>query len=774
MRKFKLHLAAGASLLVAVNPALGQEVAPAPGEEQSETRDGRTEVIVVTAQRRAENLQDVPIATTAFSSERLTELGIAQSNQIAFSTPNLYINGSAENAAKITLRGVGSNDFIPTANPGVGTYVDEVYNGVATAQTFQLFDLERVEVLRGPQGTLYGKNSTGGTINYISKKPDFSGFGARLQGSIANYSGFEVEGALNTPLSENLAARASFIMRTRDGYIDNLVREKNGRFLDAWAARLLVAWEPSDNLDILLNVHGGKFDGDSAHRQAFGQLPGGVDVVGYDAPADPFINENDLDTFDIAESIGGYVRIELETGPASLISITSYEEIDRDIDDDVDDGPVALTHNRFTSLAKVFSQELRITGDSSNFLWTVGGQYYREKHDVQYDLRFFECTLDNSCALLPGVFPAAVFDGNNFGAAFAPLGLQGLPLATTVDLDLDQTNESWAAFADATYNISDQFAVSAGLRYTTETRSISDTSTVTPIAAPNVSGGLFPGFPLFEDEQTWDNLSGRLVLEYEPNSDLLFYGSVATGFRAGNFNGGSFARIEQLLDPVNPEKITNYELGLKADLLDNKLRINAAVFYSDFTDLQVAIFENSQQFLRNAADATIMGAELEVQAALTTGLTARFAVGYLDTEYQNFIETADDPATPQDETRDLSGNRLVNSPEWTLSGGIEYTTSLSADYAMEIGVDARYQSAVFFTPFNDLLTTNLQQGGYALANARISFENEANNWSVGAYVTNIFDREFATDGNGIGAPFFYDLVAYGAPRRYGVRFSAEF
>lgn len=734
----------------------GAASAQTADQDEVETGDSVAvlDSVTVTAQRRAENLQNVPIATTAFTGDRLEKLGVTQSNELAFSTPNLYINGSAENAAKITLRGVGSNDFIPTANPGVGTYVDEVFNGMSSAQTFQLFDLERVEVLRGPQGTLYGKNSTGGTINYITKKPDFDGYSGSLSASAGNFDAFSAEGAINTPIADNLAARSSFVVRSRSGYIDNLVREEDGRFLDAWAARVLLAWQPTDTIDVLFNVHGGRSDGDSAHRQQIGTSPagGGVDGLGYFAPRDPFVNENDLDTFDIAESFGASVRADVDLGWATLTSITAHERIIRDIDDDVDDSPFAVTHNRFTNDSDFISQELRLTGDGDRFNWVVGTQYYDETHDVEYDLRFFECAVDGSCPVpLPAVF------------------------GTTVDLDLDQTNTSWAVFGDTTYDVTDKLSVTGGLRFTYEERELTDTSLISPVIDPGGPSPLFPGFDTFMISRDWDNISGRLVLEYQAAEDILLYGSVATGFRAGNFNGGSFARIEQLEMPVDPEEILNYEAGFKSELFNNRMRLNGAVFFSDFSDLQVAVFEDSQQFLRNAADAEIFGAELELEAALTESLFARFALGYLDTEYVDFIETADDPSTPTvDETRDLSGNTLVNSPEWTISGSLEYSQPISDVWEFEAGVDARYQSEVFFTPFNDLITTNLQQDGYSLVNLRFGFNNLADDWSIEAFMLNAAEEEYATDGNGIGAPFFFDLVNYGAPRTWGVRASANF
>ena len=236
--------------------------------------------IIVTAQRRSERLQDVPIATTVVGADQLTASRVTEANDLPTLVPNLRVSGNFAAVPKITMRGIGTNDFVPSLNPGVGTYIDEVYIGLAIGQNFQLYDLERVEVLRGPQGTLYGKNTNGGAIKYVTRKPEADSAGGYLSATYGSYDRFELEGAINVPMSTVWSARVSGVARKQDGYLGNPVTGRKGGFTDAWAVRGQLRYNPSSDVDILLQLFDGRSEGDSGARRLEGPLPGGTDILG--------------------------------------------------------------------------------------------------------------------------------------------------------------------------------------------------------------------------------------------------------------------------------------------------------------------------------------------------------------------------------------------------------------------------------------------------------------------------------------------------------------
>lgn len=735
------------------------------------------EDIIVTAQRRAENLQDVPVATTALAAEALARANITSTADLAQLAPNLQINGSFELLPKITIRGVGTNDFAQNMAAAVATNVDEVYIGLATGQTLQLFDLERVEVLRGPQGTLYGKNATGGAINYYTRQPDKSDLGGYITATVGSFEQLDIEGAVNVPLGESAAARLSFLSRDRDGYWKNLLDGSRGRFLNAKAARLQFSAEPSDRVKILIKAHVGEIDTDSVHRQAIGvldpavpglELIGGVDVAGYSAPRQANVGEQDSDTFERADEHGIMGRVSVDLGFADLTSITAYGRVEREALDDADGGRFKLIRNFYGSDSDFVSQEIRLGEARGRFSWIVGGHFLREKHDVETVLSFFECTLAADCTIRRQTPPAVIPPGR-VGVTGYPPGnvfpggpLAGVPIATRVTLSYVQKNVSYAAFGDATYQVSDTFSITGGLRFTWEEKEIDATSLSRLIARPEVTSPFFPGYGLFEGSKSWDNLSGRIVLQYKPQEGQLYYVNAGTGFRSGNWNGLAFNSRAIVERPVDPEKLKNIEVGAKTEWFDRRLRANLALFYSQYDDLQVAVFLNSASVLANAANAEIWGGEAEITAAITESFQARLAVGYTNAKYKRFDDGRGN---------DLSGKTLVNSPEWTVSASADYSRHIGGDWRLGLGADMRYQSQTFFTVFN---FAHLGQRPYALFDLRAELVNKASGLRLAAFVENVFDKDYRTDGNQIRAPFGVDIVAWGRPRMWGLSASYSF
>ena len=752
-------LAAVGSATLLASPAAASQDSAGTAPDEAAAHDGAEE-IVVTAQRRTERLQDVPIATTVIGGGRLTASRITEANDLPTLVPNLRVSGNFAAVPKVTLRGIGTNDFVPSLNPGVGTYIDDVYIGLAIGQNFQLYDIDRVEVLRGPQGTLYGKNTNGGAIKYITRKPE---------ATYGNYDRLELEGAVNLPISQAWSARVSGVMRKQDGYLGNPVTGRKGGFTDAWAIRGQLRYNPSDNIDILVQAFDGISDGDSGARRLEGPLPGGTDILGNTSPGFRETSR-DVAAYDKIRQSGINLIAAIQTPIGQINSISSYLDVSRDNLDDGDNGPGRLVEIKYDTTAWAASQELRLSGESGPIRWSLGGQYVREKFDSKFYLEFFHCTLDPTpCVLNPNgvTLPAGYINFNTFPntAGFAALGIVGLPIANTIDYPWQQTNDSYATFGDVTWSITDKLQLTGGLRYSYEKRKFSGESIIYVTAAPSVRGGLFPrGFDHIALKKSWDNISSRVVLDYKPSKDQLLYLSYASGFRSGNFNSAAYSSLTAISRPVDPEYVDSFEFGAKTQWLNRKLTLNLAAFYMKYKDLQVAVFRDATQILSNAASSDIKGVELELAATPIHGFTIRASGAYLDARYKKFIYRAS-PLI------DLSGNRLVNAPKWSGSISMDYRVPLSATMNLSMGGDLRYQSKVYFNPFNDEV---ISQDGYATLNLRAGLEWPDNGINLEAYITNVTDTVAAVEGLAVGAPFGSNSRAYNRPRMYGLTLRKSF
>ncbi|WP_161816224.1 TonB-dependent receptor [Steroidobacter agaridevorans] len=744
------------------------------------------EEVVVSAQWRDERLQDVPIATTVLSGSELRRDGIIHSSRLAQVTPNLTYSGGFETIPKIALRGVVTNDFIQNLNPAVGTYVDDVYVGLGTAQAMQLYDMERVEVLRGPQGTLYGKNTTAGAINYVSAKPRLGSTDASLSAGVGSYDLREADAALNAAIGERAASRVSLTWRDRGGFVDNLHTGRNARALKFWGARGQLFLKPSDGFDALLKVFAGERDGDALNRMTIGTLspvapaPGsprrsqlhGIHITGYEPLRAPHVTESDGPTYDRVDEQGASLTMRGDLGFAEIKAITGYGRVERDALDDVDGSPHSLLQLGYGNVSRFVSQELRLSSEEGRFSWKAGAHFYEERHDVDNRFRFFDCLRIGTCSLLPlsvpGDAPAAAGypPFAYFPEVFPPAPeLAGASIATSVNWGYEQENRSYAAFGEGSLQLTDRLTTTLGLRHTTERRVIDAYSHVSFIEAADYRGPLrlFPGYDSAGGSKRWDNVSGRFVLEYELSRDALLYASVATGFRSGNWNGGAYSSPAGIRVPVDPETLASYELGLKSEWFDRRLRANLSGFYSDYEDLQVSVFANSTQMQLNAANAEIFGAEAELAAVPVPGLTARLALGWMPTA--KYVDFNDGRGV------DLSGNRMILAPEVTATAALDFDYPISSRWTVSAGGDVRYQTRTHFTVYNH---QHLSQGEFATTNLRASLHNLERDYGVRLLVRNLFDKAYGVDGNTIGAPFGFDAYAWGEPRMWSASFFVNF
>jgi iron complex outermembrane receptor protein len=736
------------------------------GGESDPDQTGGVDDIVVTAQRREQNVQSVPIAITAISGDRLQGNAILTANDVARLVPSLTgANGGGRVARpRYFLRGVGVNDPSGNVVSPVGIYVDDVYLGDTAYQTFPLFDLERVEVLRGPQGTLWGKNTIGGAINYISRRPGFEPEGhARLE--YGSYDSWAVQGAYGgAVIPDLLAARLSVNYEDRGGYYRNLYTgEEEGSVRDA-ALRLQFLLTPTPDLDILLNLHGRDLEDGGAPGYKLGTGPGGADVWGYvqtygsrpelrdpvnlDAPSPP----NRLD------SRGANLNIRYRLGGLTLTSITSYDEIEREALGDGDGTPLPAQVSHSQVRSDQFTQELRLASDPEDRLsWTIGGHYFRENFRS-----------DNATGTLAAV-PAAP-------------GFSAIRTAYQNTV-LDQDTESFAAFAEATYRFTDRLRLSVGGRWTREEKSILIDGVQAPTGSTSFNNtgqwwlrrslnSALTRNAVQDEDRAWSRFTYSISPQFDFTDNLRGYVRVASGFRSGGFNGNVTSQVA--VNVVQPETLTDYEVGLKSEWFDNRLTVNVSAFIYDYKNIQVnvqgSLNGQSATTLRNAANGRISGVELEILARPTSRLTIRANGGWLiEAEYTDFLTQVLVNNVPT--IVDASGNQIARAPRLTGTLDAEYALPLTDGHELLIGADVNYRSHIYFNAVAQ--TDPLQeQDAYALVNARLAWRADNGRWTLGAYVQNLTNHRYVHNNN-VPRNGAYSL-SLGPPRSWGVTVSTRF
>lgn len=757
------------ALLIGVAPAAAQEADhPAPQAAPSDSAD-----IVVTARRRDERVQDVPIAAQAFSGEAMRNYGLSTASDLARIVPSLGFAGSFETIPKVTIRGVGTNEFTANVNPAVGLYVDDVYQGLGTGQNFQLYDVQRVEVLRGPQGTLFGKNTTGGAIQYFTEDPS-DAFEGRVKLGYGSFNRIDSEAMINLPLGESAALRISGTTQNRGGYWKNRALGTRDGDIERWGIRAKLKFEPTDALEIGLKVAHGKAKDDLRRSRQVGRLPSGADLTGYVADTEYWEGESDLRTRDIVETTNFSGRIALDLGGAKLVSITGYDIADRDALEDPDESPRNLLQTFYPSRGKSFSQEVRLAGETGGLTYVVGGYYGSERQNNGVNLRLFDCFADASCSV-----PGNAADLRAISAAFG-IPTDGLTdadvetifpgllndalaaSATVYDFNYRQRSRTLSAFAETTYAVTDRFNVTGGLRYTWEKRKFFGASQATggQILGPGFG---FNGIPAADDAKAWDDVSGRVILDYKAARDILLYASASRGFRAGNYNGAAYSDISLVLPPVNPETVWSYEMGLKSQLFDRRLTFNAAVFYLDFRNKQEFVLLNSQTVLRNAASARTYGFEADLAWQLTDKWLLTGGVAVTDAKYRRFVS----------DLGDFSGNRLPSAPKFAASGSLTYTTPvpLGADATGFAAIDVQHRSRTFYQSNNDPVASD---GGYTAADIRMGLNLADGRIVLNGFVNNLFNTKSIVDSNDLGAPLFLTILTENMPRTWGLSAAYRF
>ncbi len=557
----------------------------------------------------------------------------------------------ANSIPNVTIRGIGLNDYAANNNPAAGIYIDDVYLVSPAMLTFGMFDLERVEVLKGPQGTLFGRNTTAGTLNFISKKPgdELDGY---LTFDVGNYERILAEGAIGGPITDTLSGRIAIqTIQQGEGFQTNRLNGAKIGEVDRTSARGELQWKPSDDVNVLLSLYGGTDKSD-------------VWLIKID---NPFTTEDDGDTDPYRSGASNDPHMDLETTGANLTidwslsdaltltSVTGYQDFSRFHVEDRDASSLIMLDGTFDNQIDQFSEEVRLThvGDD---LVLIGGAFYGEDSVDTRD-EFLATDL------------------------LALLGLAGVDV---IGNEYQQDTTSMALFLHSEWSFSEDWKLTAGARYTDESKDFAGAYTFL------IAGGTeIPLYPDVVETYDTDNVSGKIGLDYTGIEDTLLYASVSRGFKSGGFQG-QLSFDPAALQPFNDEEVLAYEVGMKSRFAGNSLEFNASVFFYDYEDMQFygGLFDSPVGVLfgiANIGDAEIKGAEADIWWRPTEGLDLRFGLGYLDTEITNSV--VDGVAT---------GSELPNSPEFTFSSMARYEWAISGTLTAEVAVALDFQDNVTF------------------------------------------------------------------------------
>lgn len=693
--------------------------------------------IVVTAQRREQTVQDVPLAVTAVGGEQLEQQGVRNIDNLGQTAPSLSIT-TGGGGTQVFMRGIGSTNTNAEGDGAVAVHLDGIYLARANALDAQFYDISRVEVVRGPQGTLYGRNATAGAINIITNAPKFQYEGAASI-EYGNYDTLITSGMVNAPVSDTLAIRGAFQSARHDGYlkvIDGVdSRPGNDRDdQDNISGRLQLLFKPSDKFKATLR-------GDITHQGG-----AGPSTVPY-----PLLSENPYDIYanlNVSRDntiFGGSLEMEYDFGFATLTYLGGYRELQLK---SYTEGLQPDSHRPgfVDNNQKSWSNELRLSGGSDKLEWVAGAFLFNEKSTTDFRLR----------------------------------------LASGLDLTFIQNPikaDSMAFFGQATYSLTDALRVTGGLRYTEDNKSRNGgTYLTTP------EGAIVTQIAVNLADASWSSTDWKAGVEFDAGPDSLLYAQVATAYKAGGYFDG--------LPPntYDPEEIISYEVGTKNQFFDRRLQLNISAFYSDYSNLQVSAVETiageAALVTRNAGKASIYGVELETAFDFTPSDRVDFNGSWLHARYDEFVLPMGDPfvnndanaglvrcyqadySQPGPRKGDFSGCSLARTPEWSFTAGYSHNFELANGGSIVARAQTHFESAKELE-FHGFETNH--QGSFTKTDLSVTYVSP-DDWTLQAYVRNLEDKAVRTNANS-NAQSGNALIGdsnYAAPRLYGVRFSANF
>ena len=730
--------------------ALSNDVIAQQADKAGSVRGTDTiEEIIVTAQKREQRLQDVGINVTAFTNSDLRELELFGAADISRQVPNFDMKPGVKGQNFVfTIRGIGLNDFNSNNNSAAGVYLNEVYQTSPAMLNFQLYDLERVEVLKGPQGTLYGRNATAGAINFLTRRPT-NDFDAYVRAGVGDYEFYTVEGMVNIPLGDAVAARLSGLVRNQgEDFYTNLVDGQDLGKRESFSLRGQLEWRPNDAFDANLfvqreeteqpigldEIYGtsdgvfGALDGNFCGPALAGELskdPSCVDVAGFIDPS-PDVREGFLDPAVASirpriEATDVTLRVGYDFGAVALDSVTGYKNWERsNWVHDADSSPLVTADFYTDDQIEQISQELRLSGQSDLLVWTFGLFVSSDQVDKRDRLESIEL----------------------LGAAF------GVPLTNQL---FRQETDVIAIFGHGEWRLTDKLVLTTGLRFSDEERSL--------------TGAVDPFVPVIDNKINEDDLSGKVALDYSISDEVLVYGSISKGYKSGGFFA-DFATDLPDFDPFTKEELYAYEVGSKYFTANRNLELTTSVFFYDYNDKQANIQKGLAFGLSNIEQVDLYGLDLDILWRATDNLDFRVGLGLLSSEVQSEEMVGGFLGADTN----LKGTRLADAPEVTGNAMARYTWDLPGGAALKVQADTAYTGEIEKQMGEDPLT---RADAYWLANARIAWASAERKWEIAAWVKNLGDEVYTTTSS--DTPILGHVeVEVGPPRTWGVTATYSF
>ena len=703
------------------------------------------EEVVVTAQKREQNVQDVGIAISAVTGEQMRQLGYTNAQQVTALAPGVHTvqpNGEANYA--IAMRGVAANDFTTNVESPVAIYLDEVYISQMSGSGFMLFDMERVELLRGPQGTLYGRNATGGLAHFVTVKPspEVDGY---AQLTLGSYDQVKFEGAVGGGLAEGISARVSVATHDNNGYVRNRFLDERLNNANEWTGRVQVLFEPSDSFDVLLNYRRSEQDIDTGFFEHVSANVSGVltpnevnQVLGY--------IDNDGDVYEGDYDRGGHNDLVTEGFTATanwdfdnftLTSITDYSTVTRDYIEDSDASPVPLFNFFLTTDAEQFSQEVRVSGSTDSMDW-VAGVYY------------LDLSVDDS-------------NGAETDPFIDPAG--DTPDITGLDNPYETNTESWSVFGQIERRLGDNLTGILGARWIRDEKDHNYVVNVVDFIPGTVQRNGNPNILVqlanYSGQREDDEFSVRAALNYDLGEDVMIYGSWNRGVKGGGYNAPVFPLnpplgYDDATMSYDPEQLDAFEVGFKSRLAGGLAIFNGAAYYYDYKDYQAFQIIGLDTITTNA-NADSYGFELELQATPGDGLDVILGMAYNDIE----VSLGDGPKTTS-----------VQSPKWNLNGLVRYAWPFAGG-ELAAQFDALYRSKHYFS-LTGLET--VAENGYTITNASLSYTSGNGGFTVTGFVHNLGDVQHLVQTFDLSGPDVFGMVEqyYNKPRWWGVSLAMNF
>lgn len=752
-------------------PVSPEEASLEPPEAASSVRNRSIEEIVVTAQKREENIQDVPISIQAFSGDALAARGIEDTTQLGQSVPSLQFTSIA-GFQLIYIRGLGTDNFIPSADPSVATYVDGIYVPVGQGATQSLGNVRRVEVLKGPQGTLFGRNATGGAISIVTEEPGDE-FKGSMEVQAGNFNDRAVKANVSAPVTDWLSVGLSGAYSDQEFYYSNINFDTKPSTLKAGRVKLNFGFTDDLSLALTAAITRQETLGTQIGKNVAPSLLGRA--AGIQAQPDNYQSDTDFPASGASKQDLYYGTLSWSLPRFDIKLLGSHQRnfADPNIDFDGSRLPIATFSTPYRNMAKLETAELQFVSNDDSwssdvFKWTTGLYYFHS--NTGYDPVYLSLASGglNSALDIAGVtLPDGLTDAIGTLSALlpnSPVGDQGLSIAFSGLIETD----SYSGYAQGTYYFTDWADLTLGGRYQEEKRFL--TKATVGVLNP-FDESVIPGYEFGLPSATARNFSPKAVLSFHPSEDDLVYLSYSVGFKSGTFN------IVNIYTPPNfiePEEVTTYELGAKMSFFDGLLRVNGAVFYNDIDNLQTGFVSllagGAVRFLTVPAAKT-QGAELDgtwlPMPDLNPGLAFNGNVAYVDAKYSDFKEGNgfNEDTGIYEQNQDYSGNKIVRTPK--LSGGLGVVQAVEiSGGSIEIGVDGYYNSGFFYDASN-----NIEEDPYSILNGRVSFLHERSNVRVTAYGKNLLDRryhlaQFETD--------FGLINTLAPPKEFGLRFNWDF